>query len=73
MLGKFSKINGADVVDPEAAEEEMKTEEERKRKELTCSCLSMSACSCKFVQGGALGPDAKRQRVTADAETARKD
>ncbi|CAE7379573.1 fand [Symbiodinium sp. CCMP2456] len=47
---------GREVLDPmAAAEEEMKTEEERKRK------------------GGALGIDAKRQRVTADAETARKE
>eukprot|EP00913_Durusdinium_trenchii_P020467 g19227.t1 len=48
--------NAGAVLDPmAAAEEQMKTEEDRKR------------------QGGALGPDAKRQRVTADAQTARKE
>ena len=60
----------------------MKTEEERKRKELTVRFIGV----CRYmrnafgndlvvvvVQGGALGIDAKRQRVTADAETARKD
>ena len=31
-------------------------------------CIDHMSC-----QGGALGPDSKRQRVTADAETARKD
>lgn len=47
---------GETVLDPmAAAEEQMRSEEDKKRK------------------GGALGPDSKRQRVTADAETARKE
>jgi len=47
---------GEEVLDPmAAAEEQLKSEEDRKR------------------QGGALGSDAKRARVTADAGTARKE